>query len=324
MTGHLNVSDAFDGRLDALPSVPPEHYLAAGRAAHRRRRLRHGGGVIGLAVAGILVTTQMLSQGAGSEGVREHRPETAASVGTIEPRSLSNLPVRAGIGAIDGYSTDDVPPWAKEYGNNGPAAIAPDGRLWVAPDTEVVRSIADPFGVEGSAAGVAHSYALEVRWHPSGDEFEQGSQGESVVAWWLGYQDQDSTATLGSMDDPNRWTSDFALWAQNEAANLSGKPQFIDQLVRFKDDRSDVLVPLSGVRILQQQADVDTGDMQQYARRSAAEVVVDGQTYFVLANGPRVGGRPFYEPYQAGLVAPDLAGFLDFVASGFVSRTPAP
>ena len=62
--------------------------------------------------------------------------------------------------------------------------------------------------------------------------------------------------------------------------------------------------------------------MEQYARRSAAEVIVGGQTYFVLANG-RAVGNAFYESYQAAVVAPDLDGFLEFVASGFVPQGSA-
>ena len=76
-----------------------------------------------------------------------------------------------------------------------------------------------------------------------------------------------------------------------------------------------------GVRILDQVSDVDTGDMEQYARRSAAEVDVDGHTYFVLANG-RSRSHAFYEAYEAAVVGPDLPAFLRFVAGGFVPQGP--
>jgi hypothetical protein len=318
MSGATRVGPALDERLEGLRSVPPEHYLAAGRTARRRRRQRRTGGAIGLVAAGILVATQTLPWETDPQGAREHRPDTVASQGTIEPRSLSNLHVEAGVGAIDSFSTDEIPEWAQEYGNHGPAAIAPDGRLWIAPEAAVVRSIADPVGPGASAAGVAHSYALEVRWQRPGVDL-----GKDGVVWWYGFQDVDSTATLGSTDDPDRWTSDFALWADNEATAQLDKQSFAERLVRFEDDRSSVLVPRPGVEIVRQVTGVDTGDMEQYARRSAAEVVIDGQTYYVLANGRKVG-HDIYEPFEAAVVAPDLTGFLTYVASGFVPRVSAP
>ncbi len=318
MSVDTRVARALDERLDGLTPVPPEHYLAAGRVARRRRHQRRAGGALGLVVAGVLVATQTWSGGAGPQTAREYRPATAASEGAVEPPSLSDLPVDAGLGDIDSFTTDSAPEWAQEYGNHGPASIAPDGRLWVAPEAAVVRSIADPVGPGSAAAGVAHSYALEVRWQRPGVEV-----GKEGLVWWYGFQDEGSPATMGSLDAPDRWTSDFALWAANEAAAQLGEPSFPDRLVRFEDDRSAVLVPLPGVEIVRQATDVDTGDLEQYARRSAAEVLVGGQTYFVLANGRRVG-QAFYMPYEASVSAPDLPGFLTYVSSGFVPQVPSP
>lgn len=301
------VATALDERLDGLTALPPEHYLVAGRAARGRRRRRRIGGVAVLAAAGVLLATQ-LPLSAGDSGVaREHPAAVAGADGAVAPSSLSTLTVAAGVGDIDSFSTDEIPPWATEYGNHGPAAIAPDGRLWIAPEASVVRSIDD---LLGAAPGVAHSYAIEVRWH---DE----------LAWWWSYQEEGSTDSVGTMDDADQWTTDFALWAENESRSVVDRPSFTTRLVRFADDRSTALVPQPGVEVVDQVSDVDTGDMEQYARRSAAEVVIEGHTYFVLANG-RASGHAIYEPYEAAVAAPDLEGFLAFVAAGFTPQVAAP
>jgi hypothetical protein len=266
-------------------------------------------------VAGIVAATQTLPMLADSQVERPHRPAFATGTTADQP-SLSDLTVADGTGTIDTFTTDEVPAWAREYGSNGPAAIAPDGRLWIAPGTTVVRSVADPAGAQGKDAGVSHSYALEVR--------TQGG-----LEWWYAYQDANDANTFGMMDRADGWTSDFALWAENEARPRLGLTTFRNTLVRFEDDRSAVLVPKPGIEIVDQTTDVDTGGRAQYPRRSAAEVVVDGQHYFVLATGSDDGtavgsdGAESYEAYQAAVVGPDLQSFLDFVASGFDSQVDA-
>ncbi|MBB6626135.1 hypothetical protein H5V45_02265 [Nocardioides sp. KIGAM211] len=315
-----DVGPALDARLDGLAPLPPEHYLAAGRRARRTRRRRRAGGALGLVAAGVLVASQLLPLGSGPERAREHRPDVVASGGVVAPRSLSDLRVEAGTGRIDTFSTDEIPSWAQEYGNHGPAAIAPDGRLWIAPEAAVVRSIADPVGAGGAAAGVAHSYAIEVKWQApardgAGSPSTSPLEGTDGTFWWAGFQDAGSTATYGSLDDPDRWTSDFALWAENETASVLDQPRFADRLVHFADDTSKVLVAQPGVEIVRQRTDVDTGNREQYARQSVAEVRIDGHTYFVLADGRR-SGHAFYEPFEGGVVVRDFADFVRFVAAG--------
>lgn len=309
MIDATQVASRLDERLEGLTTVPAEHYLTAGRAARGRRRRRRFAGVTGLAVAGLLAATQVLPVGGGDDGlVREIPAAVAAPEGEVAPPSLSDLTVRAGVGDIDAYSTDGIPEWAKEYGNHGPAAIGPDGRLWVAPGTKVVRSIDhlldDP--------SISHSYALEVEWTPH--DPQQGGRG---LYWWWSAQEVGSTDSGGLMDDAARWTTDFALWAQSDSGFTIDRPAFSGSLVRFASTTSTRLVAQPGVEIVDQVTDVDTGDMEQYARRSAAQVVIDGHTYFVLANG-RAEGKAFYEPYEAAVVGgDDLASFEAFVANGF-------
>ena len=195
------VGPALDERLDGLTSVPPEHYLAAGRVAQRRRRRHRGGAAAVLVAAAALVGSQVLPFGGDTGRATEHRPAIAASDGPISPPSLSDLKIEAGVGQIDSYTTDEIPKWAQEYGNHGPAAIAPDGRLWIAPEAEVVRSIADPVDATSESDGVGHSYAIEARWSRPGVDL-----GKDGLVWWIAYQDAHGSDFGGTMDDPDRWT----------------------------------------------------------------------------------------------------------------------
>jgi len=322
MTPATRLSTALDDRLDGLPSVPPEHYLLAGRAAGRRRRWRRTGVAAGLVVAGVLAAGQALPLGDGPQHAREREPNVAS--GSADPgASLSSLQVEPGVGGIDSYTTDDIPDWATEYGNHGPAAIAPDGRLWIAPEATVVRSIDAPFGDAGSAAGVSHSYAVEVRWErpDQGREVDgDGELGTDGLVWSFVYQESGQTGTGGELDSPDRWTADFAVWAEDLAADSLGRPGFAERLAQFTDDRSAELVSGAGVKIVRQVTDFGTGDREQYTRQTAAEVRIGGQTWFVLASGKKIG-HAFYEAYDVPSVgASDLDGFLRFVDAGFVPQ----
>jgi hypothetical protein len=312
MTPATRLSAALNERLEGLPTIPPEYYLAAGLAAVRSRRRRSAGVAAAVVVATVFAAGWALPLGEGPERAREHQPSLVATQPPAEA-SLSSLRVEPGVGRIDSYTTDAIPEWATEYGNHGPAAIAPDGRLWVAPEATVLRSIDDPFGEAGRAAGVSHSYALEVRWKGPDDELGTGG-----VVWSFVYQQSGESATYGELDSPDRWTADFALWAEDRTADRLGRPSFAERLAQFADDRSEELVPGADVEIVQQTPDVATGDRQQYARQTAAEVRMGGQTWFVLASGRKVG-HAFYEAYdETSANASDLDGFLRFVDAGFV------
>jgi len=309
---------ALDERLVGLPAVPSEHYLAAGRAGARRRRRRRVGVAAGVLVAGAFAVTWALPFGNGPQLAREHQPAVATpSAQTVA--SLSTLRVEPGVGGINAFTTSDVPAWATEHGNHGPAAIAPDGRLWIAPEATVLRSIADPFGEAGRAAGVAQSYAVEVRWDGHGPK----NLGTNGVVWSFVYQESGVTATFGELDSPNRWTADFALWVDDKVLARLGRPSFAERLARFADDRSEQLVPGAGVQIVRQTPDVGTGGRQQHPRQTAAEVLIGGQTWFVLASGNAVG-HAYYEAFdKTSAGVEDFEGFLRFLDAGLVSQDGA-
>jgi hypothetical protein len=314
MTPATRLSTALDERLDGLPSTPPEHYLAAGLAAahSRRRRAGFAAGVAGVVAAAVLAAGWALPLGDGPQRAREHQASVAAPP-LQAAASLSSLRIEPGVGTIDSYTTDDIPEWATEYGNHGPVAIAPDGRLWVAPEATMVRSIDDPVGQTGQAADVSHSYAVEVRWDAADDKLATHG-----VVWSFVYQQAGEPATYGELDSPERWTADFGVWVDDKTADLLGRAGFAERLAQFASDRSDELVPGADVEIVQQRNDVATGDRPRYARQTAAEVRIDAQTWFVLASGRKVG-QSFYEAYdETSAAASDLEGFLRFVEAGFV------
>ena len=315
MTPATRFSTELDRRLDGMPSVPPERYLAAARSAARRRRRQRWAAASGVAAAAVaLVAGSALSQGDGPQRAREHQPSVATRPAQAVT-SLSALVVQDGVGDIDSYTTDEIPDWATEYGSHGPAAIAPDGRLWIAPEATVLRSIKDPFDGAGPTAGISHSYAVEVSWQGQDD-----TQDKDGVVWSFVYRMPGVNDTFGELGTPESWTADFALWAQSRAAGTLHRPTFAEGLVQFADDRSDRLVPGAGVEIVRQVPHAGTGDRQQYARETAAEVRVGGQTWFVLATGRQVG-HAFYEAYdEASSGASDLDGFLRFTSAGFVPQ----
>ena len=307
MTASPRFATSLDDRLEGLSSVPPEHYLAAGRTAARRRRRRRAGAAAGV-VTFVVALASALPLGSGPQQAREH-PPAVASRGPAPIASLSLLTVEPGLGAIDAFTTDEIPRWAKEYGNHGPASIAPDGRLWIAPEVTVVRSIADPLGgMPGT-----HSYAVESSGWASAD----GTLGGGEPVWSFVYQEDGETGALGTVDEPGRWTTDFGVWAEDGAASVMGRPRFAERLATFADDRSDELVPVAGVEIVEQRADVDLGDRPLRARQSVAEVRLDDQTWFLLAVGKQTGRAEYYEAYdEASSGATDLDGFLRFLVDG--------
>ena len=297
MNPPTRLAPALEERLTGLPGLPADHYLAAGRRAVRRRRRRRTAGA-GVLVAVVTTVGFGLSPGGGPDTAVERPPLVAASTATGGP-TLSSLRVEPGVGDIDSFTTSAIPAWASEYGNHGPAAIAPDGRLWIAPDATVVRTVAEPLEAD---AGVAHSYAVEA-------EFEGGR------AWSFVYQEVGVPGSLGQMDDPGRWTVDFALWAEDQAAGVEGEPSFAERLASFADERSPELVPGPGASIVRQVEDVPLPGRPLRARQVAAQLLVDGQTWFVLAVGKR-DVVDYYEAYDAASAgADDLDGFVDFLGS---------
>jgi hypothetical protein len=316
MNADTLIRETLDGLAGQLPTVPPQSYVEAGRAAHRARRRRRAVGGACL-VASVVVAAGAVSVLTTTPPVAEDRTQTSVAPAHATRSVLSHLTVQAGVGDIDSFTTEDIPEWAQEFGNHGPVTIAPDGRLWIAPDAEVVRTVNDPYGDAGREIGIARSFAVETRWHNP-----RNSAGDGGLAWSFVYQDAGSSFTQGSMDTPDRYTTDFGLWAEDQTAFRLEQPGSGERLVHFASSTSDVLEPGAEVEIVQQAPVATVGTRPPFARQVAAEVRIADETWFVLASG-KITGREIYEPYEPALSGSDFAGFLAFVSSGFEPEAPA-
>lgn len=317
MSPEAQLGATLERALDDLPSLPATTYLLEGRRVRRRRRV-----VTTLVVAPVLALGAGLGLDLLASGGAETAPsgtELATEAPAVDPADLGpdpdyvapepNNPVEAvdGLDGVDWFTTPDVPEWAQEYGNHGPVALAPDGRLWVAPEATVRRTVVDPYAA--GERGVTASYAVEAEYPGAPAEMA-----DDVV--WVILSTDGTGPGVGFMDEPGRWTDDFELWVDDATATLQGRPSFAERLVRFAGDGSSALVPgAAGVEIVQQQPDPELGpDAVASTRSAVAEVRWGGETWYVLAVDPR-GSAAWYEPHE-GSSQPDLAAFLDSVRGG--------
>jgi hypothetical protein len=251
-----------------LPTAPASSHLSAGRRARRRRHAYAG--VAGAAVVAIIVGGA-LSGMDGTSSKAEDNP-------------------------IAGSPSPDIPAWAQEYGNHGPASIYPDGRLWVAPDARLIRSVDNPLDIDDPT--LVSSYAVEAEM-------------DGEVDWSFVYRD--ANGVFGEMDQPGRWTNDFDVWIADVTSNLEHRPSLAERLAQFAGDDSERLVAGAGAVVVDQNADVVLPNWQKHPRIAVAQLTFEGRTWFVLAMGP-AHDKPFYSAYEGSVVqASTLDGFLDFL-----------
>ena len=303
--------------LDDLPSVPAVVYLQAGRRVRRRRRVVTTLVVVPVLALGAGVWVDQAGSDRGSTEGDVAKPGPSAP--QFDPSDLGpdpdylapepNNPVEAVVGltGVDHFTTADIPDWAQEYGNHGPVALSPDGRLWVAPDATVRRTVVDPY-VRGED-GVTASYAVEAEYDGAPDDM-----GTDVV--WVIISTDGTGPGVGTMDEPGRWTDDFELWVDDVTAHLQGRPSFAERLVRLAGPESSELVPASpGVEILQQQPDPELGPESVSGKHSAAaEVTWAGERWYVLAVDPRSGDG--WSDAHDTSSQHDFASFLAWLRSG--------
>lgn len=317
MSPDTELRTILERALDDLPSVPAITYLQEGRRVRRRRRMATALVVVpALALGSAVVVDQVGRATAPSRGEVASDGQPAPEV---DPDDLGpdpdyvapepNNPVEAVVGleGVDHFSTAAVPDWAQEYGDHGPVALSADGRLWVAPNTTVRRTVVDPY--PPGQGGVTASYAVEAEYPGAPDD-----RASDVV--WVIVSTDGTGPGVGTMDEPGRWTDDFELWVDDVTAHAQGRPSFAERLVRFAAPGSDELVPASdGVEILQQEPDPELGpDRVTHDHAAAAEVSWAGKTWYVLAVDPR-SGAPWFEPHD-GSSQPDFAAFLASLRSG--------
>ena len=295
------IRDEIDRSIGEGPrGVPVDELLARSRRALLRRRLLAVAGGT-LAVTGIFGATGMVAAGPGTDAslAPEYAEQPSASPTT--PTSEAALALRT--------------PSHREANQafSRPLARFDDrGRLVLAPGTEVVRRVDDPF----SSSGPGKSVALELDYR-------------RARYWFVVYQAPDRSDRTSFM-----WSGDydgsFASWVreqstlveaggQSDGGGQGDWPGIPDlDLVRFVDG-TERLEPVAGTTILRQQAGVSVGD--SFAgpddQTAAAKVeAADGQRYYVIAR--RVaGGAPQYIAVTEDDGGPTLDSFLDLARTRY-------
>lgn len=302
----------LDHELAHLPSVPASTYLLAGRRVRRRRRVISAAAVVAIGVAAVQVLApgQERESTVAEEVATDHvaHVDLGPDPDYVAPEPRNAVEAVDGLDGVDWFTTDDVPSWAQEYGNHGPVAITPEGRLWVAPDAEVARTVIDPY--PPGEDGIAASYAVEARWDSAPEEL-----GDGFV--WVIIATEGTSPGTGTMDEPGRWTDDFELWVDDATAHEQGRPSFAERLLMFTDDTTDTIgVGAEGVELLHQQRDPDLGNAWvEHTRAAAAEVEWMGVRWYVMAVDP-TDGAPWYQVWPAD-TATDFDAFLARIAKGW-------
>jgi hypothetical protein len=281
MTIERDLAPDLEQALAHLPSVPATSYLTAARKVRRRRRIAGGSLAVAVLVGGGFALDQALDSST-------ERTPVATPPGNSEDPGPETPVTGPGLEGVDAFTTPGIPEWAQEYGNHGPVALAPDGRLWIAPGAVVRKSVVNPIGEVGPRQQV-ESYAVEADF-------------EGETKWVL---------LPGLMDEPGRWTDDFELWVDDTSSQFEGRLSVAERLVHFVAPDSDQLAAGDGVELVRQITGVDVSSIYpQVPRSSAAEVRWRGKTWFVLAQGP-AHNPTWFEAYEQGIVsANDLEGFL--------------
>jgi hypothetical protein len=253
-----------------LPTAPPSSHLSAGRRARRRRHAYAG-------VAGVAVLA-------------------LATGGAVSVLSGSDSTGADGTHVADSPSAEAIPDWAQEYGDHGPVSIYPDGRLWVAPDARLIRTVEGPFDIDNK--GVIASYAVEAEM-------------DGEIDWSFVYRDSESVG--GLMGHPGEWTNDFEIWIDDITSQFEHRPSWSERLVHFAGDGSERLVAGAGAVIVDQTDDVEVANLENHPGSAVAEVTFEGTTWFVLAMDP-AHNKPFYSAFEGSVVSPStIDGFLDFL-----------
>jgi hypothetical protein len=309
MSPETDLLTRLDHELGDLPAVPAATYLLEGRRARRRRTVT----AAVAALAAVLALVAALGIGgegreaqlaqeptASSELAASPAPDLSADPDFVAPEPNNPLEAQDGLDGIDWFTTDDIPSWAEEYGNHGPVALSPDGRLWVAPDAEVRRVVVNPF-TYGQGDG-ATSYAVEAQCPCAPEEMP-----DDIVWVWV------SSDGSGLMDVPGWTTDDFELWVDQATAFEQGRPSIAERFARFADRRTGRMVAgAPGVTLVHQEPEADLGSGRvEHTRAGAAEVVYAGQTFYVVGVDPE-DGAPWYQ-YFEGDTQPDFASFLTFL-----------
>ena len=266
-----DLAQELESAIPHLPTAPPSSHLSAGRRARRRRRAYVG-------VAGVAALALVIG-------------------GAVSGLSGSSSTGADGTYDADSSSAAAIPEWAQEYGNHGPSSIYPDGRLWVAPDARLIRSVENPLDIDDE--DVVSSYAVEAEMDGEVDWVVRlpGLGETACSARWATPASGPTTSRCGSM-----------------TSRRTGGPQVVsERLVHFAERRLRAAGRGPGCVIVDQTGDVVLPNWQNHPGIAVAKVTYEGTTWFVLAMDP-AHQKPFYSAYERSVVsASTIDGFIDFL-----------
>jgi hypothetical protein len=289
MTLERDLAPDLERSLGHLPTVPATTYLATARKVRRRRRTI-AGAATSVVLAGGLVLAPTLLDSSSPTPVASMAPGAGPGERLVAPEPDNPVTAVPGLEGVEHFTTEEIPGWVGEHGNNGPVDIAPDGRLWVAPGAEVHQTVVDPYAAGGPQEH-GTSYAVEATY-------------EGETRWVL---------LPGLMEPPGLWTDDFELWVDEATAFAQDRPSIGARLVQFADPGRDELVARDGAEVVRQVAGIDLGpETINHPKNTAAEVRWAGTTWFVLARIDGYG-KAFYQAYDPATTGPDLDSFVTWL-----------
>lgn len=279
----MNLSEELDRSFGEGPALPPVHeLLPVGRRALARRRRSVGAA----AFAVVAVVVGMAAVGSGLLN-----GDTGAPAPSVTPAD----------GVSDTADPTAQPPSRAEIQrvfNSGLVEYDGQGSLVISPRTHVEQRLDNPYDVAAPRKSVAIAADID-----------------GATYWFAFVYNGDGTGNAAMEYSGNR-RMDFAAWVAAQASmaeppegDWPGLPGI--DLVRFA--QGDRLEALEGVTLSRQVAQPELGPAWAGPddRSAAAEVVRDGERYYVLA---RASGN---DPAQYIAVTeadggPTLEVFLDF------------
>lgn len=304
MAGNRGLRDEIDRSIGSGPhGVPVDELLAQGHRALFRRRLLAGTGAT-LAAVAIFGTATVMGSGSGT-----HVSPAPGFAG--QPSASPATPTTAPDPALRTPSQREAARAARL-----PLAEFNDrGRLVLAPRTQVVQRIDNPF----ASSGPGNSVALELDYR-------------RVRYWFVLHQAPDLSHWQTSYTWSGEYDGSFTSWVDEQRALADSAPTAgaaqdewpgipgLD-LVRFVGT-TDQLEPVVGVTILSQQASVSVGESFSGPgdQTAAAKVeTTDGERYYVIAR--RVpGGAPQYIAVTEAEGGPTLTSFLELARTRYADN----
>ncbi len=265
--------------------APP---VDAGRHSLRRRRTLVGAAAT-TAAAAFVVTVALVSGGSPTAATQIAPADQPAGPTATDPEDA---------GDVDAQDDESEKTKIRPYGRTD-VELYPGGLLAKAKGVTVTERIPNPMGYADP------DYSLGIAYE---------RDGESTWALLTYTEDRNGNATGGVSSDPaGKSFATLQQWIDDQVALQNGDDAPL-QFVEFDGSaQGETLVPLDGVEILQQSADVELGG--NFAGpgdpTAVAEVSVDGERWYVLAR--RIAGsEPEYFPTAAEVGGATLDDFLAY------------